>query len=68
MNLFRSEEHARNWSGFDAGMERTLRPVTFWGEVFSNEMFRFRGRPDYISWLHSDAGRAAVAALRASIP
>jgi hypothetical protein len=68
MNLFRSEEHARNWSGFDAGMERMLQPVAFWADVFSNDMFRFRSRPDFISWLHSDAGRAAVKALRASMP
>ena len=49
-------------------MERTLRPVAFWADAFSNDMFRFRGRPDYISWLHSEAGRAAVKALRANLP
>ena len=27
MNLFRSEEHARNWEGFDAEMEGGLLPL-----------------------------------------
>ena len=27
MNLFRSEEHARNWSGFKAGTDEGILPV-----------------------------------------
>ncbi|MDH4147610.1 MAG: hypothetical protein OEY23_20835 [Acidimicrobiia bacterium] len=68
MNLFRSEEHARRWSGFDAEWAHTMLPVARWGEIFSGEMFRQRGRADYISWLRSDDGRAAMMALRAALP
>ena len=65
MNLFRSEEHARNWSGFEPEIaQRMLRPVTWWADVFSSPVFRERGRPDYVSWLTSDAGRAAFGGLR----
>lgn len=51
MNLFRSEEHARRWSRFNPDYEEGLRPLSHWIERFSGEMFRNRGRPDYISWL-----------------
>ena len=65
MNLFRSEEHARNWSGFEPDIaERMLRPVSWWADVFSSPVFRERGRDDYVSWLLSDAGRAAFGGLR----
>ena len=49
MNLFRSEEHARNWSGFGPTFEETLQPLAYWMERFSVERFRARGAPDYIS-------------------
>ena len=68
MNLFRSEEHARNWSEYDTAMVATLQPVAFWAELFSNEIFRERGRPDYISWLQGPAGQASFATLRAGLP
>jgi len=68
MNLFRSEEHARNWDGFEAAMERTLLPVSRWAEIFSNPFFRERGRSDYISFTRSEAGQAAFVALRSSMP
>jgi hypothetical protein len=51
MNLFRSEEHARAWSGFSAQQEQNLLPVGRWSERFGAPMFRERTRPDYISWL-----------------
>lgn len=50
MNLFRSEEHARNWSSFDATVEANLQPVSAWIDRFAGEMFRARLRPDFISW------------------
>jgi hypothetical protein len=50
MNLFRSEEHARAWDRFNPEVVETLRPVAAWIERFSGEMFRERGRDDYISW------------------
>ena len=68
MNLFRSEEHARNWDGFVDEMASSLMPVAEWADIFSNPFFRERGRPDYISWTRSDAGRDAFTALRARLP
>ncbi|MEZ5229776.1 MAG: hypothetical protein R2710_24890 [Acidimicrobiales bacterium] len=68
MNLFRSEEHARRWVGFDEAMASSLKPVTEWASIFSNPIFRERGRADYISWTRSDDGVVAFANLRASLP
>ena len=68
MNLFRSEEHARNWDRFDPAMAQTLLPVARWAEIFSNPFFRERGRSDYISWTRSDDGAAAFGKLRAAMP
>ena len=46
MNLFRSEEHASNWSEFDVDMAPLmLKPVAEGAEIFSNPFFRERGRP-----------------------
>ena len=67
MNLFRSEEHARNWAQFNPDFEKTLQPVSFWLEVFSGEMFKARSRPDFISWLKSDAGKQAVQSVMAKL-
>lgn len=67
MNLFRSEEHARNWPSFDPAMASMLKPVAAWAEIFSNPFFRERGRSDYISWTRSEAGQAAFVALRSSL-
>lgn len=68
MNLFRSEEHARAWKGFDPAMEKTLRPASFWAELFSEQLFRERGRPDYMTWLRSGDGRQSIARLMAKLP
>ena len=68
MNLFRSEEHARRWEGFDPAMEASLLPVDEWADIFSNPFFRERGRVDYISWMRSDDGAAAFGALRGRLP
>jgi hypothetical protein len=59
MNLFRSEEHARAWSGFNPGYTESLQPLSAWAERFSAPMFRNRFRPDYISWLTAERERAA---------
>jgi hypothetical protein len=68
MNLFRSEEHARKWASFNPDYEKTLKPVSFWADVFSNPIFRSRGRSDYISWLGTDEAKAARKELRAKMP
>ena len=67
MNLFRSEEHARSWPGFTTDTIHLLKPVAEWARIFANPVFRNRSRPDYISWLTGDDGRAAFAALRADL-
>ncbi len=51
MNLFRSEEHARNWHGFAAEAEAGLRPLGKMMELFSGDLFRARAEDDYISRL-----------------
>jgi len=68
MNLFRSEEHARNWDQFTSDMESALMSVERWAEIFSNPFFRERGRPDYLSWTRSDQGASAFTQLRADLP
>ena len=64
MNLFRSEEHARNWDGYKEEMASSIRPVTEWADIFSNPYFRERGRTDFVSWATSETGMAAFAELR----
>ena len=51
MNLFRSEEHARNWHGFVEDSEENLLPIADWVECFSGEFHNSRLRPDYMTWL-----------------
>ena len=68
MNLFRSEEHARRWNGFDGEMASSLMPVAIWADIFSSPFFRERMRPDYISWTRSDEGAAAFVELRSRLP
>jgi hypothetical protein len=68
MNLFRSEEHARRWKKFNPDMEKTLRPVSFWADLFSERFFRYRGRADYMSWLRSDEGAQSIARFMAKLP
>ena len=68
MNLFRSEEHARRWKMFTPEMEKTLRPLSFWADLFSEQLFRQRGRPDYMTWLRSNEGRESIASLWARMP
>jgi hypothetical protein len=65
MNLFRSEEHARNWSSFDAASEDAIMPVADWAQVFAGPLFRKRLDPDYLSNMREYAVefRQAFAAL-----
>ena len=64
MNLFRSEEHARNWEEYDPRMAHLLRPVEWWAETFASPMFRARARSDFISWVSGPEGAAAFDELR----
>jgi hypothetical protein len=49
MNLFRSEEHVRNWSGFAPGTEQGILPLQQLVKTFSGNFFSRRRDPDYIS-------------------
>ncbi len=64
MNLFRSEEHARNWEEFDPRMAHLLQPVEWWADTFATPMFRARARNDFISWATGPEGAAAFGELR----
>ena len=44
-----------------------LKPVQAWADIFGNPIFRERVRPDYISWIMSEAGQSAFAALRSDL-
>ena len=49
MNLFRSEEHVRNWSGFKSGTEEGIVTLLDMARVFSGSMFKRRMDEDYVS-------------------
>jgi len=51
MNLFRSEEHARSWSGFKSGTEEGIIPLLDMAKAFSGNLFTRRLDPDYVSHL-----------------
>jgi len=49
MNLFRSEEHVRNWSGFKSGTEEGIVEMSALLKLFSGNFFTRRLDPDYVS-------------------
>ena len=49
MNLFRSEEHVRNWSGFKADTEEGINKLSDVAGLFSINFFARRLDPDYAS-------------------
>jgi len=49
MNLFRSEEHTRKWSGFKSGTEEGIVEVPALVKIFSGSLFTRRLDPDYVS-------------------
>jgi len=49
MNLFRLEEHVRNWSRFDSAAEDGIIALRDLVKLFSCELFRRRLDPDYFS-------------------
>ncbi len=51
MNLFRSEEHIRNWSGFKSDAEEGMIPVLDMAGLFSGNLFTKRLDSDYVSHL-----------------
>jgi hypothetical protein len=49
MNLFRSEEHVRNWAQFDPDNQDGMISLTDLLNLFSCELFRRRMEPGYFS-------------------
>jgi hypothetical protein len=49
MNLFRSEEHVRNWTVFVPGTEQGIVPLQNVVKPFSGNLFRKRREPAYVS-------------------
>jgi hypothetical protein len=49
MNLFRSEEHVRNWSGFKANTDEGINKLSDVVGLFSVNFFTKRLEPDYVS-------------------
>jgi hypothetical protein len=51
MNFFRSEEHMKNWAQFNPMSEsHIIKPLADWMDMFSEERFRVRPNPNYVSW------------------
>ena len=49
MNLFRSEEHVRNWASFVEGSDEGIVPLLDMIKLFSGPFFTRRMDPDYVS-------------------
>ncbi len=49
MNLFRSEEHVKNWSHYDPASAESIMPLSSWATAFSGPLFRNRLEPDYLN-------------------
>ena len=64
MNLFRSEEHIRNWARFDADTEEGIIPLNDLVKLFSGNYFRRRLDPDWVS-RSRDYAREMVATFKA---
>ena len=62
MNLFRSGEHVRNWSGFKSGTEEGIVEMSALLKLFSANLFTRRLDPDYVSHL-MEYGSGFIAAL-----
>ncbi len=49
MNLFRSEEHAKNWAHYDPVSAESIMPLSNWAKVFSGPLMKNRLQPDYLA-------------------
>ncbi len=56
MNLFRSEEHVRNWASFATGTDEGIVPLPDMLKLFSGPYFRRRMDTDYVSHMFEYAG------------
>jgi hypothetical protein len=63
MNFFRSEEHIRNWAGFDPSTTEGIIPLPALVTLFSGNYFRRRLDKDWLSRSREYA-REMVATLK----
>jgi hypothetical protein len=49
MNLFRSEEHVRNWASFAKDSDEGITPLPDMVKLFSGSYFKRRPDQDYVS-------------------
>jgi hypothetical protein len=49
MNLFRSEEHVKNWALYDPVSSESIMPLSNWATAFSGPLCKNRLEPDYLS-------------------
>jgi hypothetical protein len=63
MNLFRSEEHVRNWAQFDPATDEGIVPLTDLVKLFSGNYFRRRLDLDWVS-RSREYGREMIETLK----
>jgi hypothetical protein len=63
MNLFRSEEHLRDWARFDPATEEGILPLPSLVKLFSVSYFRKRLEPGWVS-RSREYGREMVQTLK----
>jgi hypothetical protein len=69
MNLFRSEEHIRNWACYDPATESAILPLPDLVGLFSVDHFTRRLDPDYFSrGLYADSFLAAATEIGKTRP
>ena len=56
MNLFRSEEHIRNWASFAKDTDEGITPLPDMVKLFSGAYFQRRLDPDYVLHMFEYAG------------
>ncbi len=64
MNLFRSEEHVRNWPAFDPDSADGIMPLADYIEVFSAEDRKHKLDGNYVSYWQSRRVQLRLEILR----
>jgi len=58
MNLFRSEEHIRNWAQYDPAAEQGILPLANIVKIFTEKIFQKRLDSNYVSHIKEYWGEA----------
>lgn len=64
MNLFRSEEHVKNWPLYDSVSAESIMPLSEWALVFSGPLMMKRLEPDYLSHVNEYAAELILSLKR----